>query len=268
MLHKTKTLLHVTRALRAAHRDADIRQRLQQLEEQLDSTGSGADGAAGDGHVETARRYYDLCSDFMLMGWGEALHFAPLSREESLEDSKTRHQRLMIEQLELRAGMTVLDIGCGVGGPMRRVATEAGVRVTGVNNSRVQLDRARTLDAAVGLEGSDYVECSFMDMSTIADATFDRGYAIESTCHAPDKVTAFAEIHRVLKPGALFWCQEMCLTDAFDPNDARHQAIQQELRRGIALKRIATFGEVNQDLESAGFEVIEGTDLATAPAPR
>ena len=49
----------------------------------------------------------------------------------------------------------------------------------------------------------DYFAGSFMDMNAYADGTFDRGYAIESTCHAPDKVGAFAEIYRVLKPGAL-----------------------------------------------------------------
>ena len=74
-----------------------------------------------------------------------------------------------------------------------------------------------------------------MNMDAIADDTFDRGYAIESTCHAPDKAGAFAEIYRVLKPGALFWGQEMCMTDKFDPgddltpgyqdgSDARHRA--------------------------------------------
>ena len=83
-------------------------------------------------------------------------------------------------------------------------------------------------------------------------------YAIESTCHAPDKQSAFEEIFRVLKPGALFWGQEMCLTDKFDPNDSRHRDIKRDLQRGIALKDIATFGEVNQALEAAGFHIVEG----------
>ena len=68
----------------------------------------------------------------------------------------------------------------------------------------------------------DYLACSFMNMDAVADDTFDRGYAIESTCHAPDKEGAFAEIFRVLKPGALFWGQEMCMTDTFDPDDDGH----------------------------------------------
>ena len=221
------------------------------------------DGATGYDHARVVKEYYDLCSEFMVFGWGESLHFAPLSPGESLEDSKVRHQRLMIAKLDLRDGMTVVDVGCGIGGPMRRVVREAGVRVVGVNNNEIQLDRARSLTAEAGLDHMvDYLACSFMDMDAVADDTFDRGYAIESTCHAPDKAGAFAEIYRVLKPGALFWGQEMCMTDKFDPDDNRHLAIKQDLMHGIALKDIAAMGEVNRALESAGFQVIEGTDLA------
>ncbi len=199
----------------------------------------------------------------MVFGWSDSLHFAPLSPRESLEESKARHQRRMIAKMELREGMTVIDVGCGVGGPMRRVVREAGVRVVGVNSSEVQLDRAKSLNAEAGIDHMvDYLACSFMDMGAVADDTFDRGYAIESTCHAPDKAGAFAEIYRVLKPGALFWGQEMCMTDKFDPGDGRHRALEQDLMHGIALKEIATMPEVDRALESAGFEVIEGRDMA------
>ena len=66
----------------------------------------------------------------------------------------------------------------------------------------------------------------------------------------------------MLKPGALFWGQEMCLTDVFDAGDSRHRAIKRELMHGIALNDIATTGEVNFALEAVGFQVVEGRDLA------
>lgn len=226
-------------------------------------TAENASVRAGYDHTLTVKEYYNLCTELMVFGWGESLHFAPLSPRESLEDSKIRHQRLMISKLNLHKGMTVVDIGCGVGGPMRRVAREAGVRVVGVNNNEIQIDKAKSLNVEAGIDHMvDYLVCSFMDMSAIADDTFDRGYAIESTCHAPKKADAFAEIYRVLKPGALFWGQEMCITDKFDPDDNRHQVIKQELMHCIALRDIATMGEVNQALETAGFQVVEGKDRA------
>ena len=216
-------------------------------------------------HAELVKEYYEVCTEFMVFGWSESLHFAPLSPRLSLEESQIRHQRSIIESLELEAGMQVIDVGCGIGGPMRRVVREAGVHVLGVNINEHQLNRAKALneEAEIG-HMVDYLGASFMDMSGIADDTFDRGYAIESTCHAPDKEGAFAEIFRVLKPGALFWGQEMCMTDVFDPGDSRHQEIKAELKRGIALREIATTGEVNRALEAVGFELVEGQDQGLA----
>ncbi len=254
-------LRKLSQGLRIAYRGSNVPSRVKRLDEWTERAEDA--GTADYDHAQTVREYYNLCSEFMVFGWSESLHFAPLSPRESLEESQIRHQRLMIDKLELHEGMTVVDIGCGIGGPMRRVVREVGVRVTGVNNSEVQLNRAKSLNAEAGLDHMvDFLECSFMDMSAIADDTFDRGYAIESTCHAPDKAGAFAEIYRVLKPGALLWGQEMCMTDKFDPGDKRHRAIKQDLMHGIALKDIATMDEVNRDLEAAGFLIVEAKDRA------
>ena len=256
-------LRKLSNGLKAAYRGSDVRHRVKYFNGWTDRARLENVGPTGYDHTETVKEYYDLCSELMVFGWGESLHFAPLSRRESLEDSKIRHQRLMIAKLELRESMTVVDVGCGIGGPMRRVVQEAGVRVVGVNSNEIQLEKARSLSAEAGLDHMiDYLACSFMDMGTIADDTFDRGYAIESTCHAPDKAAAFAEIYRVLKPGALFWGQEMCMTDKFDPDDNRHRAMKRDLMHGIALKDIANMGEVNRALETAGFQVIEAKDRA------
>ena len=256
-------LRKLSRGLKAAYRGSDVHRRVKRFDGWMDRASAEDAGPADYDHAETVREYYDLCSEFMEFGWGESLHFAPLSPGENLEDSKIRHQRLMIAKLELREGMTVIDVGCGIGGPMRRVVREAGVRVVGVNSSEIQLAKAKSLNVEAGLDGMvDYFAGSFMDMRSIADDTFDRGYAIESTCHAPDKVGAFAEIYRVLKPGSLFWDQEMCMTDKFDPDDDGHQAIKNDLMRGIALKDIATMGEVSAALETAGFQIVEAKDRA------
>ena len=256
-------LHRLSRELREAYRGLDAERRARRFDGWIDRAGAGEYD-----HAETVKDYYDLCNGFMVWGWSESLHFAPLSPRESLEESQVRHQRLMISKLELEEGMRVIDVGCGVGGPMRRVVREASVRVVGININRIQLEMAKRLNAEAGIADMvDYETLSFMDMSGIEDGSFDRGYAIESTCHAPDKQGAFEEIYRVLKPDALLWGQEMCLTDRFDPNDAEHQAIKRELMRGIALNEIATFGEVNDALEAAGFEVVEGMDRDVQDGP-
>ncbi|MDE0210210.1 MAG: class I SAM-dependent methyltransferase [Boseongicola sp.] len=253
----------LSKGLRAAYSGSNVAKRMQHFDGWIDRAASDEVSVNGYDHVETVREYYDLCSEFMVFGWSEALHFSPLALGESLEESQIRHQQMMIGKLQLQEGMTIVDVGCGVGGPMRRVVQEAGVRVVGVNSSEIQLEKAKSLIAEAGIERmADCIACSFMDMGGIEDETFDRGYAIESTCHAPDKAGAFAEIYRVLKPGALFWGQEMCLTDKFNPDDAGHQTVKRHLQHGIALNEIATMDEVKRALEVAGFLVEELEDLA------
>lgn len=247
--------------LKEAFREGEVHRRMRDFEDSSSKSTSQSSDTDTHDHAQTVDRYYDVSTGLMVLGWGESLHFAPLTPHETLEESKIRHQRLMISKLELQEDMFVADIGCGIGGPMRRVVRESGVRMVGININELQLERAKRLIAEAGLDDKvDFQQCSFMDMSHINDSTFDRGYAIESTCHAPDRLQAYKEIFRVLKPGALFWGQEMCMTDIFDPKDTQHIAIKRALMKGIALKDIVSFGEVNQALESAGFEVIEGMD--------
>ena len=255
-------------SLRAAYRGRDIPAVVEDVESWIERSSAGpADSPAYD-HTATVDDYYDLCNNFMLFGWSESLQFAPLAHDETLAQAIACHQRLMITKLQLQEGMQVVDIGCGFGVLMRRLAREAGVRVVGINNNDYQLEQVRLRNREAGLDGMvDCLKCNIMDMSSIEAASFDRGYAIESTCYAPDRVEAFAEIFRLLKPGALFWGQEMCLTDDFDPTSAEHQSIKQDLMRYIVLKEIPSFSEINQALESAGFEVLEATDRNVGEVP-
>ena len=255
-------------SLRAAYRDRDVPAVVEDIENWIERSRAGhADSPTYD-HTATVNDYYDLCNAFMLFSWSECLQFAPLAHDETLTQAIARHQRLMITELSLQEGMQVVDVGCGVGALMRRLAREARVRVVGINNNEHQLEQVRLRNREAGLDGMvDCLRCNIMDMSSIEAASFDRGYAIESTCYAPDRGEAFAGIFRLLKPGALFWGQEMCLTDDFDPTSGEHRSIKQDLMRYIVLKEIPTFAEVNQALESAGFEVLEGSDRNNGEVP-
>lgn len=107
--------------------------------------------------------------------------------------------------MQLRPGMRVLDVGCGVGGPAREIARFADVNIVGVNNNDFQLGRARKYAEAAGLsEQLEFVKGDFMKLSeTFGENSFDAVYAIEATVHAPTFEGVYGEIFKVLKPGGI-----------------------------------------------------------------
>src|SRR3982750_3343652 len=102
-----------------------------------------------DGSVEARKAnytrmvndYYDLVTDFYEYGWGQSFHFAPRHEGESFAASLARHEFYLALRLGLRPGDRVLDVGCGVGGPMRTIARFSGANVVGVNNNAYQIAR-------------------------------------------------------------------------------------------------------------------------------
>ena len=59
----------------------------------------------------------------------------------------------LVTLLEPRAGEAILDIGSGLGGPARWIATRFGCTMTGVDLTEEHCDAARALNAACGLVG-------------------------------------------------------------------------------------------------------------------
>ena len=87
--------------------------------------------------------YYDVVTDFYEHGWGQSFHFATRARGESFEASLARAEHYLALRLGLQRGMKVLDVGCGVGGPMRSIARFSGATIEGVNNNDYQLEKVR-----------------------------------------------------------------------------------------------------------------------------
>jgi sterol 24-C-methyltransferase len=216
-------------------------------------------------YTTLVNHYYDLVTDFYEFGWGQSFHFAPRRRGETFAKSLSRHEHRLVDAMHVRPGMELLDVGCGVGGPMREIARHSGCRVVGLNNNAYQISRGEVHNQRAGLTGLvSFLKADFMDIP-VADGRFDGVYTIEASCHAPDKVALFSELRRVLKPGGFFAGYEWCLTDRFDAADPRHQQIKKDIEAGDGLPDIAHTHEVDAALEAAGFEVVEARDLAVDP---
>jgi len=212
-----------------------------------------------------ANHYYDLVTDFYEFGWGQSFHFAPRHRGESFKESLLRHEHFLADQLSLKPGMQVLDVGCGIGGPMHTLAHYSGASFVGVNNNAYQIARAKVHTRDVQ-SLCRFIRCDYMQIPE-DDNRYDAAIAIDSMPHAPDKTAAFREVCRILRPGACFAGYEWCLTDDFDPGNAKHLRIKKEIEKGNGLPDIAVTAEVCNALRMAGFELLEARDLAPESHP-
>jgi sterol 24-C-methyltransferase len=208
-------------------------------------------------YTTMVNNFYDLVTDFYEYGWGESFHFANRFKGESFRESILRTEHYLALKLQLKPGMKVLDIGCGVGGPLRNIARFSGASITGLNNNDYQIKRGTKQTNSAGLASiCDFMKADFMKIP-VADNTYDAAYAIESTCHSPDKTKTFAEVLRILKPGGLFTGYEWCMTPRYKPNNAEHKQIKFGIEVGNGLPDIAMEEDVVNALKAAGFEVIE-----------
>ena len=123
-----------------------------------------------------------------------------LDTANALEDLKSV-KRLMIAQLELRSGLRVLDVGCGIGDDVRDLALVIGDggRVIGVDFSGAMIAEAKKRHAAVGLP-VEFVEGDAQNL-TFPDASFDRCRTERMLMHLDDPEKALAEMVRVVRPG-------------------------------------------------------------------
>lgn len=218
-------------------------------------------------YTQLTRQYYDLVTDFYERGWGRSFHFAPRRKGETLRESILRHEHYVALRLGLTPGARVLDVGCGVGGPLCNIARFAGAQITGLNLNPHQVERARANIREAGLaDRCSVVRGDYMELP-LGDDSFDAAYDFEALVHAPDLQKALSQVRRVLRPGGRFVASDWCLTDAYDPDDPDHQRIKKGIEEGNALPDIPTIAEMGRALEGAGFVVHDLIDVAHASDP-
>jgi sterol 24-C-methyltransferase len=210
--------------------------------------------------------YYDLATLFYEWGWGSSFHFSFQFAYETFAESIRRHEFVLAAQLTNCFGpdKQVLDVGCGIGGPMRNISKFLQCQVTGITLNPYQVNRGNELTSQ-DVHASRYkcksIQGDFMKLP-FDDDSMDGAYAIEATCHAPDRVGCYKEIFRVLKPGQTCAIYEWCMTDLYQAENPEHQRLKKDIEEGNGLPDVIDTHACLQAMKDAGFEIVMESDLA------
>ncbi|MDO9606968.1 MAG: cyclopropane-fatty-acyl-phospholipid synthase family protein, partial [Brevundimonas sp.] len=150
----------------------------------------------------------------------------------ALEAAQREKYAALARAMDLRAGQSVLEIGCGWGGFAEFAAREVDARVTGITISREQYDYARQRIFNAGL--SDRVDLQLIDYRDVS-GRFDRVASIEMFEAVGEEYwpAYFGKIHEVLEPGGRAGLQIITIhDDAFAAYRRRTDFIQKYIFPG------------------------------------
>ncbi|WP_433276930.1 class I SAM-dependent methyltransferase [Pseudonocardia xinjiangensis] len=107
----------------------------------------------------------------------------------------------VVAGLRLKPDDTLLDLGCGRGGPGLWLARALSARLVGVDVSPVAIELAGARSPRFLAEGRASFRVGEFDSTGLAAGSGQGAVSIDALPFAPDRAAALREVHRLLTPG-------------------------------------------------------------------
>lgn len=151
---------------------------------------------------------------------------------------------------ELSAGDTVLDIGCGGGLTLKRLAPKiVGGSLTGIDYSETSVREARAQNREEIASGKTSILLGSVERLPFPEGAFSKILSVESFYFWPSPVQNLREVLRVLKPGGTF----LLVADIYQTQGLSAHALE-NIRRYQLFN--PTQGEFRELFRTAGFRKI------------
>lgn len=153
--------------------------------------------------------HYDIGNDFYKLWLDETMSYSCAyfrSPEDSLYDAQNNKVHYILEKLQLKEGMTLLDIGCGSGFLLIEAAKKYKICGTGITLSKEQYKEFTRRIVEEGL--SEYLSVELMDYRDLPQMgkQFDRVVSVGMVEHVGrENYQLFNDcVNKVLKEGGLY----------------------------------------------------------------
>jgi len=157
----------------------------------------------------------------------------------------------LCERLQIESDAKVLDVGCGIGGTARLLASTIGCQVTGVDLVPGYIDVARTLTDWTGLSDQiSYQVGSALDLP-LEDSSFDAATLLHVGMNIEAKQQLFTEIRRVLRPDGVLGVYDVMRTGEGD------LAFPVPWATEASTSFVSDIATYEAALAAAGFEILE-----------
>jgi cyclopropane fatty-acyl-phospholipid synthase-like methyltransferase len=162
-----------------------------------------------------------------------------------------------IDAMQLKAGLKVLDAGCGVCGPACYFAKKTGVEIDAVTISEEQVKKAEEKIKNEDLQNLVRVKkCDYHKLKeAYPNQEFDVVYFLESFGHSPNHIDAINSAWDVLKPGGLLYIKDLFRRLPLVPS--HQEKIDREITKINTAYRynIADLSELLQEIRAKGWIV-------------
>lgn len=151
--------------------------------------------------------------------------------------------------LNISPTQTVLDVGCGIGGPVRFLADRFGCRTVGIDITRDYVEVAKKLSALTGISAlTEFHTASALDMP-FENASFDAVWTEHVQMNIAEKDAFYLEIARVLKPGGRLVFHDVFSGNGVDPYYPLPWAEDE------TISWLETLPQLQTHLANAGFSI-------------
>ena len=164
----------------------------------------------------------------------------------------------LAEKLAVTPGTALLDVGCGLGGPSRHLASVYGCTVAGIDLNPSLIDLACMLTRRAGLsERVTHITGNATELPFDAES-FDFAWTQHVVMNIEDRHTLYAGVHRVLRPGGLFAMYDVTAGE----EGPLHFPVP--WARDPAASFLLTPDATREVIEACGFQIVEWTDATEA----